>query len=165
MVVVAAQQACASCLTTDESKFYLPKAGKRSRYCKECNREQCRKWYAQNKERVRQRTNTPEHREKSRTTYYHLGNHWEKHIRRAFGWTAADYDSALSKQGGVCGICKGPPDKVHFCIDHCHKTGVIRGLLCSRCNRSMGAFSDSPEMIQTVKEYLERSLSDQDYAI
>lgn len=50
---------------------------------------------------------------------------------------AAEYDQLLTKQNGVCAICGRPPKTRRLDIDHDHKTGAIRGLLCVRCNRAL----------------------------
>lgn len=50
---------------------------------------------------------------------------------------AAEYDRLLTKQNGVCAICGRPPKTRKLHIDHDHKTGRIRGLLCVRCNRAL----------------------------
>ena len=58
---------------------------------------------------------------------------------RKYGLTQEQYELVLASQGGVCAICKGPP-VVHnvYHIDHDHKTGLIRGLLCQSCNTGIG---------------------------
>lgn len=55
------------------------------------------------------------------------------------------------KQGNLCAICNdpGPTD-----LDHCHKTGEIRWLLCKHCNRGLGAFRDSPELLTKAAHML-----------
>jgi hypothetical protein len=69
------------------------------------------------------------------------------------GWTAEEYAAAHDKQLGQCAIClKARPLRA----DHDHKTGRRRDLLCDRCNRSIGAFEDSPELLSRAAEYLER---------
>jgi hypothetical protein len=61
---------------------------------------------------------------------------------KKFGITEEDYYKMLNKQGGVCAICKGPPDKRwgKLSVDHCHETGSVRGLLCISCNTNLGRF-------------------------
>lgn len=64
----------------------------------------------------------------------------------------ADKASMLVRQGGVCAICGGPPrgrwaERNVYCVDHCHKTGKIRGLLCGPCNTWIGAAGDSAESV------------------
>lgn len=74
------------------------------------------------------------------------------------GLTLEDYDRVVKRHGGVCDICGGPPDGrwSTFTLDHCHKTGVLRGLLCSKCNRGVGFFKDDPQLMQKAIKYLRR---------
>lgn len=89
--------------------------------------------------------------------------HYMKHIRwRKKGVDAHRYQEMLREQGGVCAICGQPeraPDKASgktkdLAIDHCHKTGVIRALLCSSCNRALGLFNDDPELLAKARSYV-----------
>lgn len=63
----------------------------------------------------------------------------------------------LAEQRNVCAICKLPnvSDKA-FAVDHCHKTGQVRGLLCSRCNLGLGLFQDDEETLREAARYVER---------
>lgn len=54
----------------------------------------------------------------------------------------------------ICGII--PTDRLR--LDHCHKTGKVRGLLCNRCNMALGFFNDEPEIMRKSLTYLERNL-------
>lgn len=47
----------------------------------------------------------------------------------------AEYEYRLKAQGGVCAICSKPPKRRRLCVDHNHRTGKVRGLLCDLCNR------------------------------
>ncbi len=87
---------------------------------------------------------------------------WEVQIRIKFGMTAADYWAMHEAQNGVCAIChhtqngmtrRGTPRRL--AVDHDHMTGKVRGLLCDRCNRGMGAFHDNPEELRKATAYLE----------
>lgn len=74
---------------------------------------------------------------------------------RKYGLTAEKYDELLSGQNGVCAICGGPPDPGKpFCVDHCHKTTVVRGLLCGRCNTGIGMLGDSPQTLMRAAVYV-----------
>jgi hypothetical protein len=53
------------------------------------------------------------------------------------GITDARYFELLDGQGGVCGICGTTPKTRRLHVDHDHRTGAIRGLLCHRCNRAL----------------------------
>lgn len=78
----------------------------------------------------------------------------ERHLKNRlwfrFKLTKEWYDEKLLEQDGRCAICRTPVGKIRFCVDHDHKTGKIRGLLCRACNfaihkgeRDMGWFSDA----------------------
>jgi hypothetical protein len=60
------------------------------------------------------------------------------HLRRKFNLTIEQYEEMLNKQHGVCLICGKPPKDRRLAVDHDHKTGKIRGLLCGICNRHLG---------------------------
>lgn len=80
----------------------------------------------------------------------------------SYGLTVGDYDSMLDRQGGVCAICNRPENRTHhltgktfsLAVDHDHETGKVRGLLCTRCNKAIGALGDSHESIARAVKYL-----------
>ena len=77
--------------------------------------------------------------------------------------TIETYNQMLVEHNHVCRICKHPETKIDYrnnnhvrlCVDHCHETGNIRGLLCSRCNIALGCFDDSLIVIKSAVKYLE----------
>lgn len=79
---------------------------------------------------------------------------------RQYGITPEDFDAMLAAQNGRCAICGEPPDpdgkgaysRLH--IDHDHQTGVVRGLLCGRCNQGLGYFKDDPARLSAAIDYL-----------
>jgi hypothetical protein len=76
---------------------------------------------------------------------------------RQYGIDVPDYERMLEEQGGGCYICGEKPAKERALdIDHDHKTGKVRGLLCSRHNRALGFFNDDIRLIVKVLEYLVR---------
>jgi hypothetical protein len=89
---------------------------------------------------------------------------WERHRRRSwlgrkYGITPEEYDERLAEQGGVCAICRRPPEdprgyKMH--VDHCHQSGDVRGILCGSCNRGLGNFGDDADRLLAAVEYLRR---------
>lgn len=80
----------------------------------------------------------------------------ERRIRLSWGLTWEEYEQLLDGQGGRCAICEGQPRKNALCVDHDHKTGEIRGLLCKRCNhRLLGAANDDPARLRKAADYLE----------
>lgn len=54
----------------------------------------------------------------------------------------------------VCQICNKKDPRRSLAIDHCHKTGIIRGLLCDNCNKALGCFKDSIENLENAIKYL-----------
>lgn len=76
---------------------------------------------------------------------------------RKRGMNQTLYEELLALQGGRCAICKTTqPSKrrEYFDIDHCHQTSALRGLLCERCNRGIGLFQDSPELLESAARYI-----------
>jgi len=62
----------------------------------------------------------------------------------------------LTMQKKRCAICKKkrPQNQRNLAVDHCHKSGKIRGLLCSRCNIGLGIFGDKVDLLQSAIDYL-----------
>ena len=78
-------------------------------------------------------------------------------FKRIYGITIDDYYDMLKMQNNGCGICGAikPSNRTgFFSIDHCHTSGKVRGLLCTKCNRGLGLFNDSPQRLQSAVSYL-----------
>lgn len=77
---------------------------------------------------------------------------------RRKGLTIEDYNRVVAQHRGVCDICGGPPDGRWdtFTLDHCHNTGELRGILCSKCNRGIGFFQDDTQLLIKAVNYLKR---------
>ncbi len=80
------------------------------------------------------------------------------HLKKAYGITGAQYENMSNAQGGVCAIC-GKPESVksrrkHWRLSVDHVTGKVRGLLCSACNASVGAFNESIDILVSAISYL-----------
>jgi len=73
---------------------------------------------------------------------------------KQFGMTIKAYDKLFAKQRGACAICKQPDLDKRLAVDHCHQTGKVRGLLCDRCNFSLGGFEDNINLLNKAIEYL-----------
>jgi len=86
----------------------------------------------------------------------------EAQVRR-LGCSTEQYQELLDKQNGRCAIC-GVGDghrscrgnKCRLAVDHDHRTGAIRGLLCNNCNRGLGRFKDSLAILESALRYLKR---------
>lgn len=75
-------------------------------------------------------------------------------LRRQYGITYEQYEDMVEEQKGKCLICK-EIKALH--VDHCHKTGKVRGLLCISCNGGLGMFKDNTKSLQSAIEYLQCS--------
>jgi recombination endonuclease VII len=93
-----------------------------------------RSYYQAHKEKICERNRT----------HYHV---------RQYGISAAEYDALLKKQNGACAICRRR-SREKLCVDHCHLTGMIRGLLCNRCNLGLGMWKDDQASLIAAVAYL-----------
>jgi Autographiviridae endonuclease VII len=103
----------------------------------------------------------PEYRErelvrKRRHRAAHKEELSDYNLRRRYGICLADYQALLARQGGRCATCRRKPKpKCSLQVDHCHKTGQVRGLLCNRCNTMLGMGDDDPRRLRAGIAYLE----------
>ena len=93
----------------------------------------------------------PDHREKHRVRNRLAQRRMV--FRKVYGISWADYEAMFERQGGACAICKRTG--LTLCVDHCHLTGEVRGLLCIRCNSAIGFCSDDPAVLQAAAAYLQ----------
>ena len=84
-----------------------------------------------------------------------------EHLSRCYGMTISDWDKLFTKQGGQCAACHKPEIKFNnksrtiqrLCVDHNHKTGKVRGLLCNRCNRVIGLLEEDLILVKSLYDY------------
>lgn len=79
--------------------------------------------------------------------------------KRCYGITRYDYNQMFEAQDGCCAICKTKKigrGHTHFHVDHDHTSGVVRGLLCDKCNRGLGYFNDDWTVLERASEYLKK---------
>jgi len=82
----------------------------------------------------------------------------QSQMRWLYGIGFEEYDAMLAKQNGLCAICgKEPSLKRRLAIDHCHKTNVVRGLLCLKCNKGIGLLNDDTTTMSKAIEYINRA--------
>lgn len=82
---------------------------------------------------------------------------------KRYDLTPEQYDEMLAEQAGVCAACERPETRKHpvtglpvpLAVDHDHETGLVRGLLCSRCNFALGYALDSPVILRALASYIE----------
>lgn len=75
-----------------------------------------------------------------------------------YGLTESLYHVIYTVQAGGCAICGSQPKTRRLAVDHSHKTGYVRGLLCYRCNYALGLLRDDPTIVQAAASYLTRDL-------
>lgn len=85
-----------------------------------------------------------------------------RHIQRQYNLSIEQYINMFKEQNGVCKICGRPPrgkhrvnETLYLNVDHDHKTGEVRGLLCSQCNTALGLLEDNPQYLRNAADYLD----------
>jgi hypothetical protein len=81
----------------------------------------------------------------------------DSHLQNTYGITLKDFLGMEKIQGGVCYICGKPPSgkSERLVVDHNHKTGEVRKLLCVTCNVQLAKFEADPNFIQNIIRYLD----------
>lgn len=87
----------------------------------------------------------------SRKRKYNYSSQRRSKLKSKYGITDIDFELMLEKQNGTCAICSCAAAKV---VDHCHRTGVVRGLLCSPCNLMLGLANDNQKTLISALAYL-----------
>lgn len=83
----------------------------------------------------------------------------EKHrLKREYNLTLENLEELIKSQNNSCKICSLEFKNNNRHIDHCHKTGKVRGLLCAGCNTAIGKFNDDPELLLRAMKYLQDNL-------
>jgi len=131
-----------TCMTCGKEKlatdFYVRNKVSMVRHsiCKECDKQRVRNRHEENPERTR-----------------------NNDLKRNYGITLDEHTQMYEEQNGVCAICKEPGDGrwKKLCVDHDHKTGKVRQLLCRNCNMVLGQVGDNIIILQSMIEYLQAS--------
>lgn len=124
-------------------------------------------WYRKNRERVLAERKLKYHSDSEHRAKIAEGNkrRWaensklysrfakQTYLKKHYGLTLAQYDALHTAQDFKCAICK---EKTELHVDHCHKTGKVRALLCGPCNRSLGMLRENPELCLAAATYLTR---------
>lgn len=133
-------------------------------------REIARNWYARNKEKGRASARAWYHRNKDSASAYRQMRkeelrkyHREWRLVNEFGITTAAYEALVLSQEGRCALCGTNEFRragaKNWNIDHCHKTGAVRGLLCTVCNIRLGVYEVLRDTIgfDAVEQYLTKA--------
>lgn len=111
-------------------------------------------------EKVKRRRSARQWREKNREHFRRKEK--ARGFLRRYGITLDDFNVMLASQDNACAICRTPHDpdapgrrgKLGLHVDHDHRTGKVRGLLCNGCNRALGFVQDRPEVLRAAADYL-----------
>lgn len=173
---------CTKCnLEKDISEFYPSKRHKLGyvRTCKPCealralkkyNPEKKRKHYLENREKYLLQTKeynerNKEHVKKRHKKYYEnnklkfLESGWKRKgilNKNSEAFKKQDFDELFERSNYTCAICNtnAPKHLKGFVVDHCHNTGIARGILCAHCNLALGGFKDNVEILNKAINYL-----------
>lgn len=127
---------------------YVLRHERRRWRCDKCREKHAEEWKINNRDKLLEHRrkwakNNPEKiRENSR----------KQSLRRKYGLTVEEYESILRGQGGVCLICKTVEKR--FVVDHDHKTGRVRGILCHNCNLVIGHAKESVAILNRAAKYI-----------
>ena len=165
-VELPASKVCPSCSTekpASEFRSDKTKADHLSSSCAECISSRSRSYYERNKDRIRanvkayQKAN-PDVNARSRAKRRSNGKRRLADVKSKYGVTEEQYAEMLERAGGVCEICGRVPSEVSkkgACVDHCHDSSKVRGILCAPCNSGIGSLQDDPAVLRKAIEYLE----------
>jgi hypothetical protein len=137
------QKTCTGCFKTKPLDDFHKNDTKQGRFaiCKPCSNARANEWRKKNKDKIPviSRNNL---------------------LKTRYGITSSQYDEMVIKQCNKCLICGQEPTKKkafqtwRLHIDHCHKTGKVRGLLCHLCNRGLGLFRENIDLVEKAFHYL-----------
>ena len=101
-----------------------------------------KKYYQKNKDKIKKRA--AEYQQKVKNTKPFYTTQRKSRLKQQYGLTLEDHRLLIEKQNGVCAICGKVETRQNqwgitpLCVDHCHSSGLVRGLLCSNCNKNVG---------------------------
>lgn len=127
---------------------------KRRNRCKECCRNEKIEWRENNREEWRKRKKRYYNDNKQRARMWGFESRLKRLGIKTHYQIVKDY---IKSHNGLCEICGQPPVvNENLSIDHCHKTGEFRGLLCSNCNNALGHLKDNPDLFIKAVKYINR---------
>jgi hypothetical protein len=77
-------------------------------------------------------------------------------VETTYGLSESGYMSLINSQNNLCAICGRKDETRVLCVDHDHKTGAVRGLLCNNCNIGLGNLKDDVQILQSAIGYLQK---------
>lgn len=123
--------------------------------CPQCRKESSAKRYKI--KGAEQRVQQQAYYEENRDAILERTRWWA--IKKKYNITKEEYEALFAKQRGRCAICRvraTDAPKGFLCVDHNHKTGKVRGLLCWNCNVAIGHLRDNAKLLRKAIDYLAR---------
>ena len=150
LALVPNNRTCYKCsIEKPMAEFYRAKKGFRYE-CKSCSKKHATSWGKNNKSRINKK-----HREK-----YKSDPRWGKnrHLKVQYGINIDQYEKMLVDQNFSCSICNIHQSELKFsmAVDHDHKTGEVRSLLCSPCNTLLGLAKENIDVLLKSIEYIKK---------
>jgi hypothetical protein len=135
------------------TEFYRAKTNKNGSICYQGRCKSC-----MNKDNLTRYKNlTPEEKkEKQKRNVSRMGRDYfkGKNLLRNYGLSLDEFKIMYEKQNGSCFLCETPIEGRQIKVDHNHKTGKVRKLLCHKCNTSLGLLDENPKLFYKCAEYL-----------
>ncbi len=145
------KRACKTC-GVEKMPAEYPEPGRR--ICKTCKNTSARRRYKDKRGALANSRWSAVRFTPEQAAARQLASQRRSKLRLKYGMTVEQYDALAIKQGGACAICR-KPKPLH--VDHCHKTGMVRGLLCNGCNVGIGHLGDDPQTVEAAAAYLRSS--------
>lgn len=142
-----------------EENYSIDKEGSytwRRKRCKTCRFLDRKKWGEDNRKKFNayMRKYNGEHKDSKK----YKDRYKNRSLKKRYKITLGEFNEMLEAQKHTCLICERTTAQIknRLVVDHCHSTGIIRGLLCHGCNRSL-AFFDQPILLHRAMKYLKMS--------
>lgn len=150
---------CTKCHTLKENVFFNKKTASKNglnTICRECCKISNKKWREKNPRNATEKWQS--WREQNPIKSQELNR---RKLLQKYGLTVEEWQFIFDNQNGLCAICGLPETLIdkgtlrRLAVDHCHITGKVRALLCSKCNKGIGLFNDDLTLLNKAVSYLE----------
>jgi len=153
-------------LNAQSREYYYNNKEKAKAYLKdyrEANREKAKAYAKVYRKANKEKLKTKKKAWRKANSERDKRNNDNSRLKRVYNITLKERNLMLKKQNNKCKICKITFCKIKkfrndtACIDHCHTTNKVRGILCNMCNKGLGHFKDSTEILTNAIDYLEEA--------
>lgn len=141
---------CKPCVNEDNANQHKRSLSENPNHVRALANARAKRSYQKNLDENRKRQR--EHQAKARSNPEKYAKIQARKRANGAGLSVEEIENIKSVQNNLCAICFEPNPSD---LDHCHKTGKVRWLLCKHCNRGLGAFRDNPELLRRAADLLE----------